>query len=65
MWQLMGTCSPYYMQIDRLLPPGCRVDAVGLQFHQFIRREQELEPGASLPYAPSSSTRSHGLLRTV
>ncbi|MGN1074821.1 MAG: endo-1,4-beta-xylanase, partial [Eubacteriales bacterium] len=52
LWQFMGTRSPYYMQIDRLLRGGHRVDAVGLQFHQFIRREQELEPGASLPFDP-------------
>ena len=47
-----GTRSPYYMQIERLLDHGKRVDAVGMQFHQFIRREEELEPGKSLPYDP-------------
>ncbi len=52
LWQFMGTRSPYYMQIDRLLRTGHRVDAVGLQFHQFVRREQETEPGVSLPFDP-------------
>lgn len=52
LWQFMGTRSPYYMQIERLLRSGCRVDAIGLQFHQFIRREDEQKPGYSLPYDP-------------
>ncbi len=47
----MGTRSPYYMQIDRLLTKGKRVDCIGLQFHQFIRREDELTNG-SLPFDP-------------
>ncbi len=47
----MGIRSPYYMQIDRLLTGGKRVDAIGMQFHQFIRRENELTKD-SLPFDP-------------
>lgn len=48
-----GVRSPYYMQIDRLLQEGIRLDAIGLQFHQFVRREAEQKPGVSLPFDPT------------
>jgi len=31
--------SPYYMQIERALQKGARVDAVGMQFHMFHKAE--------------------------
>lgn len=34
--------SAYYMQIERALGKGCRIDAVGLQYHMFIRAENYL-----------------------
>ena len=33
--------SPYYMQIERALLKGARIDAIGMQFHMFNRRENE------------------------
>lgn len=45
------TRSPYYMQIERLISKGIRLDAIGMQFHQFIHREDELSNG-SLPFDP-------------
>lgn len=47
-----GYRSPYYMQIDRLIQKGIRLDAIGLQFHQFVKREDELKPGITLPFDP-------------
>ncbi|MBP5640717.1 MAG: endo-1,4-beta-xylanase [Victivallales bacterium] len=35
--------SPYYMQIERALLKGARIDAIGMQYHMFYRREIELE----------------------
>ncbi|MBR2904529.1 MAG: endo-1,4-beta-xylanase, partial [Lentisphaeria bacterium] len=35
--------SPYYMQIERAMLKGARIDSVGMQFHMFYRKEQELE----------------------
>lgn len=35
--------SAYYMQIERALAKGARIDAVGMQFHMFYPREQEKE----------------------
>ena len=32
----------YYMQIERALKNGCRIDEIGIQFHMFYRRENEL-----------------------
>lgn len=39
-----GGCNrnPYYMQIERALKNGCRIDEIGIQFHMFYRREAEL-----------------------
>ena len=37
-----GTRSPYYMQIERALLKGARIDAVGMQYHMFYRKEKEL-----------------------
>ena len=47
-----GVRSPYYMQIERLLKKGMRVNVIGLQFHQFVHREDELKAGVSLPFDP-------------
>lgn len=33
--------SAYYMQIERALAKGASIDAVGMQFHAFYRREDE------------------------
>ena len=33
--------SPYYMQIERAMLKGARIDAVGMQFHMFCRKENE------------------------
>ena len=38
-----GTRSPYYMQIERALRSGRRIDSIGMQFHMFFRAEKELE----------------------
>jgi GH35 family endo-1,4-beta-xylanase len=35
--------SPYYMQIERAIHKGARIDAVGLQFHMFHRVEKVVE----------------------
>lgn len=36
-----GNRSPYYMQIERALAKGARIDAVGMQYHMFFREENE------------------------
>ena len=33
--------SAYFMQIERALQRGARIDAIGMQFHFFFRREEE------------------------
>ena len=35
--------SPYYMQIERALLKGARIDAIGMQYHMFYKREEELK----------------------
>lgn len=35
--------SAYYMQIERELNKGTRIDAIGLQFHMFYPKEEEKE----------------------
>ena len=35
--------SPYYLQIENALLKGARIDAIGMQFHMFKRREEALE----------------------
>ena len=37
-----GTRSPYYMQIERALRSGRRIDSIGMQFHMFYRAEEEI-----------------------
>ena len=44
--------SAYYMQIENALAKGCRIDAVGLQFHMFFQREHEAA-STRLFYDPS------------
>ncbi len=46
-----GNRSAYYMQIERLLRAGCRLDSIGMQFHMFYREEQEAEQTAVF-YSP-------------
>lgn len=41
-----GNRSSYYMQIERALRNGARIDGIGMQFHMFHRREQEAEKTA-------------------
>ena len=38
--------SPYYMQIERALLKGARIDAVGMQYHMFYRKEAEIDETA-------------------
>mgnify|MGYP004637136215 FL=1 len=33
----------YYMEIERALSKGARIDAIGMQYHMFYRAEEELE----------------------
>ncbi len=35
--------SAYYMQIERALQKGARIDSIGMQFHMFYKKENELE----------------------
>ena len=43
-WQEEGyTSERYYQYIQSILATGARIDAVGLQFHTMIRRENELK----------------------
>lgn len=35
--------SAYYMQIERELRNGARIDAIGMQFHMFYKKEEEKE----------------------
>ena len=36
-----GNRSPYFMQIERALAKGARIDSVGMQYHMFYRAEEE------------------------
>ena len=39
--------SPYFMQIENALLKGCRIDEIGMQFHMFAKREDELRENRS------------------
>ena len=42
LWDVFnGTRSAYYMQIQRALSQGCRIDSIGMQYHMFYRAEEE------------------------
>ena len=41
------TRSPYFMQIENALLKGCRIDEIGMQFHMFAKREDELRENRS------------------
>jgi len=41
--QHMQTLAPYYQMIENTRLKGGRIDAIGMQFHMFFRREQEAE----------------------
>ncbi len=38
----LGSRSLYYMQIERALRKGTRIDSIGMQYHMFFRAEDEL-----------------------
>ena len=38
--------SAYYMQIERALHNGARIDSIGMQYHMFFRREDEAKESA-------------------
>lgn len=38
-----GNRSQYYMQIERALNKGVRIDTIGMQYHMFVRAEDEIE----------------------
>ena len=38
--------SPYYLQIERAILKGARIDSIGMQFHMFYPREQEVRETA-------------------
>ena len=46
-----GTRSAYYMQIQRALSQGCRIDSIGMQYHMFYRAEEEAKKTAIF-YSP-------------
>ena len=41
-----GNRSPYYMQIERAIRNGARIDCIGMQFHMFYRAEKEAKETA-------------------
>ncbi len=45
--------SKYYMQIERALLKGARIDAIGLQFHMFFGSQDEVERTKDCYYNPS------------
>ena len=47
----LDTRSAYYMQIERALLKGCRIDTIGMQYHMFYREEDEAEKTAIF-YSP-------------
>ena len=47
----LGTRSAYYMQIQRALSQGCRIDTIGMQYHMFYRAEEEAKKTAIF-YSP-------------
>lgn len=40
-----GNRTPYYMQIERALLKGARIDGIGMQFHMFYRQENAAAAG--------------------
>ncbi len=45
--------NPYYMQIERAIRNGARIDEIGIQFHMFFRREDEFDR-TKTPYNPKN-----------
>ena len=44
LWEGAGRCTDaYYSYIKNAMNQGARIDAVGMQFHMFFKREQEYE----------------------
>ncbi|MBE6362996.1 MAG: glycoside hydrolase family 10 [Lentisphaerae bacterium] len=39
----LGDRSPFYMQIERALLKGARIDGIGMQYHMFYPQEKEAE----------------------
>ncbi len=46
-----GNRSQYYMQIERALQKGARIDSIGMQYHMFYTKEEE-EKETALFYDP-------------
>ena len=46
-----GNRSAYYMQIERALYKGCRIDSIGMQYHMVFPEEKEAEE-TKLYYSP-------------
>ena len=44
--------SPYYMLIDRAIKNGARIDAIGMQFHMYFTREEEVQKVTKYFYNP-------------
>ena len=44
--------SAYYMQIERALKNGARIDAIGIQFHMCFTKEEEVERVTKCFYEP-------------
>ena len=43
--------SPYYMQIERAMMKGARIDSIGMQYHMMFYKDEELQKTA-VPYDP-------------
>ena len=41
--RFIGNRSQYFMQIERAIAKGSRIDCIGFQYHQFWKREDEAE----------------------
>lgn len=41
--RFIGNRSQYFMQIERAIAKGARIDCIGFQYHQFWKREEEEE----------------------
>ena len=46
-WFFQSDRTPYYMQIERAMMKGARIDSIGMQYHMFYRRENEAKETAA------------------
>lgn len=44
--------SPYYMLIERAINKGARIDAIGMQFHMYFTKEEEVKRVTNCFYNP-------------